>query len=53
MIVERDWRELIIDYIEIVAGLDHLMTLGRHLAHETFQDIGCIDESLLSRRIFW
>jgi hypothetical protein len=40
---ERCEGELIIDHVEVIAGLDHLVALGRHFAQETFQDVGYIE----------
>lgn len=53
MFAECGWRELIIDHIEIIAGLYHFMALGCHLAHETFQDVGYMEAGVLSRKTFW
>ncbi len=39
MLAERCQGELIIDHIEVVTGLDHLVALGGHFTQETFQDI--------------
>jgi hypothetical protein len=53
MVAECELGELIVDDVEVIAGLNHLVALGTHLAHETFQDVCCIIPKLLYRWMFW